>query len=306
MSAAEDSTNRSERGVDGPAGPARRPTARGTRAHPPPRRRGPSPPDESRSRACQPRRGPTRTSPTAAACWPPPTSARCWRRCRAPAPSAAGNTSSAGNTRLPNPSATARFPSKVAPVRSTSAAFAIPISRGSTQCEYASPTTPRRTCTTPYLASAANNRMSHCSASVSPKPNACPLIAAITGLLSAHAGTSSPAALKPGPGAANVASPAPRSAPAQNAGGVPVSTNTRTASSPSSRVYASASSSAHAVADRIALTRPIERDCGHTSGDRGLQRAVNGQISRVGQRAYLQCERLARHALAPSRTVSSP
>ena len=48
---------------------------------------------------------------------------------------------------------------------------AIPTNRGSTQCEYASPTTPRRTWTTPYCASAAKNRMSHCSASVRPQPD---------------------------------------------------------------------------------------------------------------------------------------
>src|SRR6185369_9728419 len=63
--------------------------------------------------------------------------------------SAAGSTSAASSTLLPTPSCTARCPSKVAPVNRISAALAIPTSRGSTQCEYASPTTPRRTCTTP-------------------------------------------------------------------------------------------------------------------------------------------------------------
>ena len=59
---------------------------------------------------------------------------------------------------------------------------------------------PRRTCTTPYCASAAKNRMSHCRASVRPNPIAWPLTAAITGLDSVHAGTSMPAALNAGPG----------------------------------------------------------------------------------------------------------
>ena len=75
----------------------------------------------------------------------------------------------------------------------------------------------------PYLASAAKNRISHCSASVRPRPIAWPLTAAITGLASVHAGTGNPAALNPSPGVVKVCVPAPRSAPAQNAGGVPVS-----------------------------------------------------------------------------------
>ena len=60
--------------------------------------------------------------------------------------------------------------------------------RGSDQCTNASPITPRRTCTTPYLASAAMKRRSHWIASVSPTPMAWPLTAAITGLRISHAG----------------------------------------------------------------------------------------------------------------------
>ncbi|CAM5741196.1 hypothetical protein MAUB1S_02166 [Mycolicibacterium aubagnense] len=78
--------------------------------------------------------------------------------------------------------------------------------------------------------------MSHCSARVSPNPIACPLTAAITGLLNDHAGTGMPAALNSGPGAVNVWSPAARSAPAQNAGGAPVSTMARTSSAALPRV----------------------------------------------------------------------
>ena len=83
----------------------------------------------------------------------------------------------------------------------------------------------------PYRASAAKNRMSHCRASVIPNPMAWPLTAAITGFDSVQAGTSIPAAVNPAPGSANVSSPSPRSAPAQNAGGAPVSTMARTSSS---------------------------------------------------------------------------
>lgn len=67
-------------------------------------------------------------------------------------------------------------------------------------------------------------------------PMAWPLTAAITGLPSVQAGTARPAALNSCPGSVKVPSPAPRSAPAQNAGGVPVSTIARIASSVSHRV----------------------------------------------------------------------
>src|SRR5438132_676262 len=97
----------------------------------------------------------------------------------------------------------------------------------------------------PYFASAAKKRMSQWSVIVNPMPIAWPLTAAITGFRTCHAVIESPAALNVGSSlAANVSAPARRSAPAQNAGGVPVSTTARIASSWSHRRYASESISA--------------------------------------------------------------
>ena len=56
--------------------------------------------------------------------------------------------------------------------------------------------TPRCTCTTPYFASAAMNRRSHCNASVIPTPMAWPFTAAITGLRTCQASKRTAAASK--------------------------------------------------------------------------------------------------------------
>ena len=65
---------------------------------------------------------------------------------------------------------------------------------------------------------------------------ACPLTAAMTGLRISHAGGSIAAAENvDASGAPNVSPPPDRSAPAQNAGGVPVSTTARMSSSVSQR-----------------------------------------------------------------------
>ena len=74
---------------------------------------------------------------------------------------------------------------------------------------------------------------------VKPIPTAWPFTAAITGLRTFHAGNSTAAALNDDPWAENVSPPLVMSAPAQNAGGVPVSTTARTSSSASARRYAS-------------------------------------------------------------------
>ena len=110
-----------------------------------------------------------------------------------------------------------------------------------------------------------------------------PLTAAITGLDSDHAGTSMPAALKPGPGSANVCSPAEVGAGAERG------RRTGQHDHPH-RVVAVAGAVgvgqlvAHPVADRVALPRPVERDGGHTAVDLGVQRAVNGQFGAGGHR----------------------
>ena len=79
-------------------------------------------------------------------------------------------------------------------------------------------------------------RTSHCSVSVKPTPMAWPLTAAITGLRTCHAGTSTAAALNVDSSRGrNVSPPDVMSAPAQKAGGVPVSTTARIPSSASQR-----------------------------------------------------------------------
>ena len=119
----------------------------------------------------------------------------------------------------------------------------MPTMRGNDQCTNASPITPRCVCTTPYLASAAMNRRSHWMASVMPTPMACPLIAPITGLRTSHGGKRNPAALNVDVSTLpNVSPPRARSAPEQNAGGVPVRTTARMSSSSSQRRNASSSS----------------------------------------------------------------
>jgi hypothetical protein len=76
--------------------------------------------------------------------------------------------------------------------------------------------------------------MSHCIARVSPMPMAWPLIAAMTGLRTSHAGGCTGEAVKLSPcGAANVSPPGSMSAPAQKARPAPVTTTARTPSSSS-------------------------------------------------------------------------
>ena len=124
--------------------------------------------------------------------------------------------------------------------------------------------------------------MSHCRASVRPSPIACPLTAAITGLESVHAGTSMPAALNAGPGSANVSlARAEVGTRAERGRGTGQHDD-------ADRVVAVASQVgvgqflAHAVADGVALPRPVQRDGCHTTVDCDQQRAVNGQVSAVG------------------------
>ena len=108
--------------------------------------------------------------------------------------------------------------------------------RGSAQVLSPSGITPRRTCTMPYLASRAMNRRSQCRVMVKPIPMAWPFTAAMTGLRICHAGGDTGLALNDVDSErSNTWEPPEKSAPAQNAGGVPVITTTRTASSVSAR-----------------------------------------------------------------------
>src|SRR6185503_14810631 len=155
---------------------------------------------------------------------------------------AAERTSEAGRARLASPIAAASSPVIVRPVRNSSAVRAKPMMRGTVQCECASGSTPRRTCAKASFASFATSRMSHCMASVSPMPTAWPLIAAITGFRTFHAGKLTGSALNPSaPCLANVSTPADMSAPTQKAVPAPVSTTLRTSSRVSHARYAAAS-----------------------------------------------------------------
>ena len=104
---------------------------------------------------------------------------------------------------------------------------------------------------------------------------ACPLIAPITGLRTSHGGNRRPAALNVDVSTVpNVSPPPCRSAPEQNAGGVPVSTTARMSSSSSQRRNASSSSGPIARAERVAHVGSVERDRGDLLAHVEQQRLV--------------------------------
>ena len=149
--------------------------------------------------------------------------------------------------------------------------------------------------------------MSHCSASVRPNPIAWPFTAAITGLDSVQAGTSMPAALNAGPGSVKV--PLARAEI-----GARAERGRRAGQHDDADVVAAVAPQvgvgqllAHAVADGVALPRPVQRDGCHTAVDG--QSAVCGK--RAGRRGWPRITSgcgsvIGRDAPAPGIPVSSP
>ena len=178
---------------------------------------------------------------------------------------AAGMSAAGGRTALTSPPASASSAGKTRPEKLHSNALATPTMRGRNQLEQASGTMPRRTKTKPKRASVDAIRISAGKSMVTPMPTAGPLTAAITGfreekILSVTRPPVSRAASSPRSGAtsgsvggagrsrrairSNVAPPAARSAPAQNARPAPVTMIARTESSASAWSKAAMSSRA--------------------------------------------------------------
>ena len=151
-----------------------------------------------------------------------PTCCRRFRaRCRARSPTVGPSDGCCARVR---PRALRR-PRNTRPEYAHSSAWLMPTTRGRNQLEHASGTMPRRANTKPKRATSAARRMSIASVIVTPMPTAGPFTAAMTGfLLSKIRSVSSPPPSRLSPfgrsaraSALNVAPPAPRSAPAQNA-----------------------------------------------------------------------------------------
>ena len=254
----------------GPQREARPGASRGTTSRPRARRpSGPSSPCRASRADAPPSDGRRRAAATSSAARAPPTSPRCSPRSRAASARAAGSRSSSGSTtRLTSRPASASSAENTRPVKTHSAAWLMPTSRG--QEPRAARLRARRRGGRTRSRSAPRSTRCGCpsgSVMVTPKPTAGPLMAAITGFFRSKMRSvtrpppsrcspvgASPRAARRGRRSGR---PPDRSAPAQNARPAPVTMTARTASSASAWSSAAISSSSMTDVHGVELVGPV-------------------------------------------------